>query len=44
MAAFVSAVTAGVEPSPNGEDGLKANRLADAAYLSWKTGQVVKLG
>jgi myo-inositol 2-dehydrogenase/D-chiro-inositol 1-dehydrogenase len=44
LAAFVDAVKAGKEPSPNGEDGLKANRLADAAYLSWKTGQIVKLG
>jgi len=44
LGAFVDAVKAGKEPSPNGEDGLKANRLADAAYLSWKTGQVVKLG
>jgi myo-inositol 2-dehydrogenase/D-chiro-inositol 1-dehydrogenase len=35
--AFVSAVTAGVKPRPDGEDGLKANILADAAFQSWKT-------
>ena len=41
--AFIDAVKAGAAPKPDGEDGLKANRLADAAYLSWKTGQRVKL-
>ncbi len=41
--AFIGAVQSGAAPKPDGEDGLKANRLADAAYLSWKTGQVVKL-
>jgi myo-inositol 2-dehydrogenase/D-chiro-inositol 1-dehydrogenase len=41
--AFVQAVQAGKEPHPNGEDGLKALLLADAAYQSWKTGQTVKL-
>ena len=35
--AFVSAVQKGTAPRPDGADGLKANRLADAAYLSWKT-------
>jgi myo-inositol 2-dehydrogenase/D-chiro-inositol 1-dehydrogenase len=44
LAAFVEAVTSGVQPSPSGEDGLAANRLADAAYESWKSGQTVKLG
>jgi myo-inositol 2-dehydrogenase/D-chiro-inositol 1-dehydrogenase len=42
--AFVSAVAKGEKPLPDGEDGLKANRLADAAYLSWKTGARVKVG
>ncbi|MDE3174991.1 MAG: inositol 2-dehydrogenase [Pseudomonadota bacterium] len=42
--AFVSAVKAGVEPSPSGQDGLVALLLADAAYQSWKTGQTVRLG
>jgi myo-inositol 2-dehydrogenase/D-chiro-inositol 1-dehydrogenase len=34
--AFVTAVKAGRKPAPGGEDGLVANRLADAAYLSWR--------
>jgi len=42
--AFVSAVTKGEKPRPDGEDGLAANRLADAAYLSWKTHARVALG
>jgi myo-inositol 2-dehydrogenase / D-chiro-inositol 1-dehydrogenase len=42
--AFIETVKSGAEPHPNGEDGLKANRLADAAYQSWKTGATVKLG
>ena len=35
---FILAALAG------GADGLKANRLADAAYLSWKTGKRVAVG
>ncbi len=42
--AFVQAVKSGSEPHPNGEDGLKALLLADAAYQSWMTGLTVKLG
>jgi myo-inositol 2-dehydrogenase / D-chiro-inositol 1-dehydrogenase len=41
--AFVSAVKAGVKPHPDGEDGLKANILADAALESWKTKRRVGL-
>ncbi len=41
--AFVSAVRAGLKPHPDGEDGLKANILADAAYQSWKTKQRVAI-
>ena len=41
--AFVSAVNSGAKPRPDGEDGLQANRLADAAYLSWKTNKRVAL-
>ncbi len=41
--AFVAAVKSGGKPRPDGEDGLKANLLADAAYLSWRTGQRVAL-
>jgi myo-inositol 2-dehydrogenase/D-chiro-inositol 1-dehydrogenase len=42
--AFVSAVKVGAKPHPDGDDGLKALLLADAAYLSWKTKQRVKIG
>jgi myo-inositol 2-dehydrogenase / D-chiro-inositol 1-dehydrogenase len=42
--AFVSAVKAGIKPHPDGEDGLKALLLADAAYRSWKTKQRVAVG
>ncbi|THD45764.1 MAG: inositol 2-dehydrogenase, partial [Bradyrhizobium sp.] len=42
--AFVAAVEAGRAPSPSGEDGLKANLIADAAYLSWRSRQRVALG
>ncbi|MGD0565352.1 MAG: inositol 2-dehydrogenase [Roseiarcus sp.] len=41
--AFVGAVKSGGKPRPDGEDGLKANLLADAAYLSWRTRQRVAL-
>ena len=41
--AFVSAVKSGARPRPDGEDGLQANRLADAAYLSWKENRRVEL-
>jgi len=42
--AFITAIKSGVAPKPDGEDGLKANRLADAAYESWKTGKRVSVG
>jgi myo-inositol 2-dehydrogenase/D-chiro-inositol 1-dehydrogenase len=41
--AVVRAVTAGAQPRPSGEDGLRANVLADAANLSWRTKQRVTL-
>jgi myo-inositol 2-dehydrogenase/D-chiro-inositol 1-dehydrogenase len=41
--AFVSAVTDGHPVKPNGEDGLKALLLADAATRSAQTNEVVKL-
>jgi myo-inositol 2-dehydrogenase/D-chiro-inositol 1-dehydrogenase len=44
LAAFVSAVEAGRSPRPDGEDGLKALLLADAATESARTGQAIKLG
>jgi myo-inositol 2-dehydrogenase/D-chiro-inositol 1-dehydrogenase len=40
---FITAVASGSKPRPDGADGLKANRLADAAYLSWKTRKRVDL-
>ena len=42
--AFVKAVSRGRKPRPDGEDGLRANLLADAANLSWRTRQRVTLG
>jgi myo-inositol 2-dehydrogenase/D-chiro-inositol 1-dehydrogenase len=39
--AFVKAASGGVAPRPNGWDGLRANLLADAANLSWRTKQRV---
>jgi myo-inositol 2-dehydrogenase / D-chiro-inositol 1-dehydrogenase len=42
--AFVTAVKAGVDPSPSGQDGLQALLLADAAYQSWKSGQTIRFG
>lgn len=41
--AFIETVTKGVKPTPSGEDGLRAQILADAATLSAQTGQPVSL-
>jgi len=41
--AFIDAVTGKVAPHPDGEDGLKALLLADAAVQSVRTGQKVAL-
>jgi myo-inositol 2-dehydrogenase/D-chiro-inositol 1-dehydrogenase len=41
--AFVTAAKAGVSPRPDGDDGLRANILADAAYQSYVTGQRVSI-
>lgn len=43
MVHFVDAVTHGTPPSPSGHDGLRAQILADAATLSWKTGVPVSV-
>jgi len=40
---FIAAVESGQLPEPDGDDGLKALLLADAATQSAKTGQVVRL-
>jgi myo-inositol 2-dehydrogenase/D-chiro-inositol 1-dehydrogenase len=42
--AFIRAAKAGKKPKPDGEDGLKALLLADAAYRSWKTKERVAVG
>src|SRR3984957_9872708 len=41
LAAFVAAVSSGKPTSPSGEDGLRAQLLADAANLSWRPKQRV---
>jgi myo-inositol 2-dehydrogenase / D-chiro-inositol 1-dehydrogenase len=43
LATFIDCVKNGTSPSPSGEDGLAAQRLADAATESWKTGKPVHL-
>ena len=43
LAAFITAVTDGTPISPTGEDGLRAQRLADAATEASQSGQPVKL-
>jgi myo-inositol 2-dehydrogenase/D-chiro-inositol 1-dehydrogenase len=43
MAHFVEAVTTGRPPDPTGQDGLRAQAIADAATLSAGTGQPVAL-
>jgi myo-inositol 2-dehydrogenase/D-chiro-inositol 1-dehydrogenase len=41
--AFVAAVHDGTPPRPSGQDGLKAQMLADAATESWRTGKPVAI-
>lgn len=41
--AFITAIRAGIAPMPNGEDGLRALELADAATRSAQTGETVRL-
>ncbi len=40
---FLDCLTTGTAPSPSGEDGLKAQLLADAATVSHRTGKPVRL-
>jgi myo-inositol 2-dehydrogenase / D-chiro-inositol 1-dehydrogenase len=41
---FIAAVESGNrDPKPNGYDGLQAQKLAEAATESWKTGKPVKV-
>jgi myo-inositol 2-dehydrogenase/D-chiro-inositol 1-dehydrogenase len=43
LAAFIAAVTKGTAPSPSGRDGWAAQRLADAATESRRTGKPVPI-
>ena len=43
IAAFIASTTAGKKVSPNGQDGLAALKLADAALKSAKQGKTVRL-
>ena len=40
---FIDAVTSNKPVAPSGHDGLQAQKLADAATESWKTGKPVKV-
>jgi myo-inositol 2-dehydrogenase / D-chiro-inositol 1-dehydrogenase len=40
---FIEAMTKGTKPSPSGYDGLQAQKLAEAATESGKTGRVVRV-
>jgi myo-inositol 2-dehydrogenase/D-chiro-inositol 1-dehydrogenase len=42
--AFLDAVEKGTEPRANGHDGLMAQKLADAATESAKSGKMIKVG
>ena len=43
LAAFIACVTSGKTPSPSGRDGLQAQRLADAATQSRRSGGSVRI-
>ena len=44
LVTFIEALTGGRKPSPSGLDGLRAQRLADAATLSATSGKPVEVG
>jgi myo-inositol 2-dehydrogenase/D-chiro-inositol 1-dehydrogenase len=44
IGAFLTAMEKGTQPTASGHDGLMAQKLAEAATVSSKTGQVVKVG
>jgi myo-inositol 2-dehydrogenase/D-chiro-inositol 1-dehydrogenase len=44
IAAFLDCMEKGTKPKADGHDGLMAQKLAEAATVSSKTGQVVKVG
>jgi myo-inositol 2-dehydrogenase/D-chiro-inositol 1-dehydrogenase len=41
--AFIDGIAKGVSARPNGFDGLQAQKLADAATVSWQTGKPVQV-
>ena len=41
LAHFAAVVREGASPSPNGDDGLRAQLLADAATEAWRSGETV---
>jgi myo-inositol 2-dehydrogenase / D-chiro-inositol 1-dehydrogenase len=43
LEAFITAIKTGVSPTPSGEDGLRAQVLADAATKSARTGKPVRI-
>jgi myo-inositol 2-dehydrogenase / D-chiro-inositol 1-dehydrogenase len=43
LAAFIAAIKTGIAPTPSGEDGLRAQILADAATKSANSGKPVRL-
>jgi len=43
FASFINALISGAAPSPSFEDGLEAQKMADAAQLSLQTGKTVSL-
>jgi myo-inositol 2-dehydrogenase/D-chiro-inositol 1-dehydrogenase len=43
LTAFLDAISGGAQPAPTGHDGLMAQRLADAATESARSGQPVRL-
>jgi myo-inositol 2-dehydrogenase / D-chiro-inositol 1-dehydrogenase len=43
IAAFAEAVTRGTPVTPNGQDGIRASEIAEAALLSWREGRPIRL-
>jgi myo-inositol 2-dehydrogenase/D-chiro-inositol 1-dehydrogenase len=41
---FIDCIENGIVPSPSGDDGLRAQMLADAASQASRTGMTVKIG
>ena len=43
IAAFATAVTTGAAVTPNGQDGIRASEVAEAALLSWRESRPIRL-